>query len=402
MTPQEASGTIGVLLPRDIPHADIICFAQEADAYGFDELWVVEDLGYRGGLVQAAAVPACTRRIRVGVGFLPAAARNVAFAAMEVATLAQLHPGRLTVAIGHGMPDWMRGVGAWPASPLTLLGEYIHTLKTLLAGRLADTDGRYIQLDGLRLEPSVLPEQIFAGVRGPKSLALAGEVADGTLLAEPVTPEYVRQALTSINSQRPHQLAAYNITVVDDDPHAALRAARTTLQPLGDPDWAPEWKSRLVRQREERTRPVLQHGFDRMDPHAGPRVVDVRSGHDPRDRLGTYGRFRGGDQRIGHGEGEDRPPMKVRCSWQRRLAGLVMAEHHPGPIPSFDTLGWSRTNTGVGQETQGANPCSGDSRLRALLTDLTAYPGLRPVAPIAQRPLRTATEGNPRRSARQA
>ncbi len=199
-----------------------------------------------------------TRRIRVGVGLLPAAARNVAFAAMEVATLAQLHPGRLDIAVGHGMPEWMRSVGAWPASPLTLLGEYIHTLKTLLAGQQADTDGRYIRLDGVRLDPSTLPEHtpdIFAGVRGPKSLALSGEVADGTLLAEPVSPEYVRQALTSINPQRPHRLTAYNITVVDGDPHNALAAARPALQPLGDPDWAPhivaqaipeEWAHRLA------------------------------------------------------------------------------------------------------------------------------------------------------------
>lgn len=242
MSPQDASGTIGVLLPRDIPHADLIPFAQEADDYGFGELWVVEDLGYRGGLVQAATVLARTRRIRVGVGLLPAAARNVAFAAMEAATLAQLHPGRLDLAVGHGMPDWMRSAGAWPASPLTLLGEYIHTLKTLLAGRPADMDGRYVRLDGLCLDPSVLPEHvpdIFAGVRGPKSLALSGEVADGTLLAEPVSPEYVRHALTSINAQRPHRIATYNITVVDDDPHAALATARPALAPLGDPDWAP-------------------------------------------------------------------------------------------------------------------------------------------------------------------
>ncbi|GCB44273.1 LLM class flavin-dependent oxidoreductase [Streptomyces sp. NL15-2K] len=90
MSPQEASGTIGVLLPRDIPQGDLVAFAQEADDYGFGELWVVEDLGYRGGLVQAATVLAHTRRIRVGVGLLPAAARNVAFAAMEVAT-SQVH-----------------------------------------------------------------------------------------------------------------------------------------------------------------------------------------------------------------------------------------------------------------------------------------------------------------------
>ncbi|WP_327721785.1 hypothetical protein OG381_45060 [Streptomyces sp. NBC_00490] len=72
---------MGVLLPRAIPQPDLVAFAHEADAcayaYVFDELRVVEDLGYRGGLVQAATMLARTRRIRVGLRLLPAA-RNVA------------------------------------------------------------------------------------------------------------------------------------------------------------------------------------------------------------------------------------------------------------------------------------------------------------------------------------
>lgn len=235
-------GAIGVLLPCDIPTADLIPFAREADAYGFDELWVAEDLGYRGGLAQAATVLAHTRRIRVGVGLLPAAARNVVFTAMEAATLAQLHPGRLDLAVGHGMPAWMRSAGAWPQSPLTLLREYIEALRALLAGDAAHTDGRYVRLDGLRLHPSAVPEQapgIFAGVRSPKSLALSGETADGTLLAEPATPPYVRRALRSIDPQRLHRITAYNIAAVDNDPRAALAAVRPALKALGDVDWKP-------------------------------------------------------------------------------------------------------------------------------------------------------------------
>ncbi|MFK3730354.1 LLM class flavin-dependent oxidoreductase [Streptomyces sp. NPDC088090] len=235
-------GAIGVLLPCDIPTADLIPFAREADAYGFDELWVAEDLGHRGGLAQAATVLAHTRRIRVGVGLLPAAARNVVFTAMEAATLAQLHPGRLDLAVGHGMPAWMRSAGAWPQSPLTLLREYIEALRALLTGEPAHADGRYVRLDGPQLHPSAVPEQppaIFAGVRSPKSLALSGETADGTLLAEPVTPPYVRQALLSIDPQRPHRITAYNFAAVNDDPRAAVAAARPALKALGDPEWKP-------------------------------------------------------------------------------------------------------------------------------------------------------------------
>ncbi|MFE2499073.1 LLM class flavin-dependent oxidoreductase [Streptomyces scopuliridis] len=236
------NGTIGVLLPRDTPTRDIIPFAQRAEAHGFDELWVVEDLGYRGGLVQAATVLASTTHIRVGVGLLPAAARNVAFTAMEIASLAQLHSDRVDIAVGHGMPAWMRSVGAWPKSPLTLLSEYITVLKSLLSGQPVRNDGQYVRIDGMQLHESVTPAAapvILAGVRGPKSLAVSGDVADGTLLAEPVTPAYVREALRHIAPTRPHRLVAYNIAAIDDDPAVALAAVRPALEVVGEPDWRP-------------------------------------------------------------------------------------------------------------------------------------------------------------------
>ncbi len=96
--------TAGVMLPRDLAAAEIVPFARRAEELGFGEVWIVEDLGFHGGIAQAATVLAVTSRIRVGIGILPAGARNVAFTAMELATLARLHPGRLVAGIGHGVP----------------------------------------------------------------------------------------------------------------------------------------------------------------------------------------------------------------------------------------------------------------------------------------------------------
>ncbi|MFI2780819.1 LLM class flavin-dependent oxidoreductase [Streptomyces sp. ALB3] len=233
---------IGVLVPRDMPAREFVTYARHAERHGFDELWVVEDLGYHGGLSQAATALASTTRIRVGVGLLPAGARNVAFAAMEIATLAQLHPGRLDVTVGHGMPVWMRDAGAWPESPLTLLGEYITALKALLSGRVVDCRGRYVQLNDVRLHESAVPTTVplvLAGVRGARSLTVAGEVADGTVLAEPVTPPYVEQALKHIAPAGAHRLVAYNVAAVDEDPEAAVAAVRPALEVVGEPDWRP-------------------------------------------------------------------------------------------------------------------------------------------------------------------
>lgn len=236
---------VGVMLPRDLPADRVLPFARRADELGFDELWVVEDLGFHGGIAQAATLLAATERIRVGIGVLPVAARNVGFTAMEIATLAGMFPGRLDVGLGHGLPGWIRQVGAWPVSPLTLLREQATALRALLSGDTVTTDGRYVKLDGLRIEqpPAVVPP-ILAGVRGPRSLALAGEVADGTVLAEPVTPEYLAVTLDRIGAspERPgrsgHRIVTYNVAHVDDDAAAARRAVRPGLEWVGEPDWA--------------------------------------------------------------------------------------------------------------------------------------------------------------------
>lgn len=230
---------IGVMLPRDLLAGHVIDFVQRAEQLGFHEVWVVEDLGYRGGIAQAAVALGCTTSIRIGVGILPAAARNVAFTAMEIATLEALHPGRLDVGIGHGMPDWMASLGIWPRKPLTFLDGYVQSLSALLRG---DAVTLAEGADPVALDPSALPPTvppIVLGVRGPRSLAVSGRVADGTVLAEPTAPEYVRAALASIAAQRPHRLVAYNLAAVDDDPVAALATVRTALQWVGEKDAAP-------------------------------------------------------------------------------------------------------------------------------------------------------------------
>ncbi|WP_345800466.1 LLM class flavin-dependent oxidoreductase [Microbacterium sp. AZCO] len=232
----------GVMLPRDLPAARVVEFARSAERLGFDELWVVEDLQFRGGIAQAGVVLAATERIRVGIGILPAAVRNVAFAAMEIATLAQLFPGRVDAGIGHGMPGFLKQVGAWPERPLAYLQSYVTALRGLLRGETVHSDGPVV-LGGLELDPSALPEvvpDLLLGVRGPRSLAASGRVADGTILAEPTTPEYARAALDRIAAaDRAHRLVAYNVAVVADDDATALAAVRAGLEWIGEPDWAP-------------------------------------------------------------------------------------------------------------------------------------------------------------------
>ncbi|MCU1407819.1 MAG: class flavin-dependent oxidoreductase [Glaciihabitans sp.] len=232
--------SIGVMLPRDLRARDIVPFIKRAEELGFDELWVVVDCFFRGGIAQAAVALAASATITVGIGIVPAAVRNAAFTTMEVGTLAEMFPGRLLVGIGHGMTGWMRQVGAMPASPLTMLGENLDAIRALLRGETVSTQGRYVTLTDVTLNsPPKLVPPVLAGVRGPRSLALAGTHADGTILAEPVTPEYLAAARAQINAGGPHQIVAYNVAAVDDEVDVARRAARAALGSIGDPDWAP-------------------------------------------------------------------------------------------------------------------------------------------------------------------
>jgi 5,10-methylenetetrahydromethanopterin reductase len=247
------------MLPRDLPAAQVLPYARRAEELGFDELWVVEDLGFRGGVAQAGAVLAATERIVVGIGIMPAGARNVAFAAMEIATLAQLFPGRLIAGIGHGMPDWMRDAGAWPASPLTLIREYTIALRTLLRGEPGPEAGRYVKVEGIVIgeAPDTVPPVVL-GVRRPKSLAVAGQVADGVLLAEPAAPPYIAAALDAMGASagRAPEVITYDLAVIDDDGDRARERARAGLKWLGEPDSAPhvaplDFADDLARRRRE-------------------------------------------------------------------------------------------------------------------------------------------------------
>ncbi|MEU2305679.1 LLM class flavin-dependent oxidoreductase [Streptomyces misionensis] len=241
-----ARGRVGVLLPRDLPARDVVPYARRAEELGFEQIWVVEDLGWRGGIAQAATVLAATTRTTVGVGILPAGARNVCFTAMELATLAQLHPGRLVAGIGHGMPDWMRQAGNRPASPLTLIKEYTTALRLLLRGEPGPAGGRYVRCEGVVLTETPHPEAVppvVLGVRGPRSQQAAGEVADGLLLAEPAAPAYITASLRHLDggtasAAGDREIVTYDAAAVDDDEETALTRVRPGLEPIGEPDWA--------------------------------------------------------------------------------------------------------------------------------------------------------------------
>ncbi|ROT32477.1 LLM class flavin-dependent oxidoreductase [Micromonospora sp. HM5-17] len=194
---------IGVMYRCDTPPEQLPAYARLAERLGYDELWVVEDCFFGGAVSTAAVAAAATTTLRIGIGILPAAFRNPALAAMELASLARLFPGRILPGFGHGMPDWVRQVGADHPSPLAVLGETVTAVRALLAGETVTVTGRHARLAEVALEfPPEQPPPIATGVRNARSLRLSGRVADGTILAECASPAYVRWARHLIDEGR--------------------------------------------------------------------------------------------------------------------------------------------------------------------------------------------------------
>lgn len=233
---------IGVRINREQPASRVTALARRAEQEGLDEVWIVEDCFYAGAIATASTVLAVTEKITVGIGVLPAVARNPAIAAMEIAALANLYPGRLIVGFGHGVPDWMRQIGAWPKSALAAFEETVAVIRRLLDGERVSFEGKHVRLKDVELEfPPARPPKLIAGVRGPKSLAAAGRVADGTILAEPATPEYVR-ATREIVGVENHSIITYNWLALDDDPERARERARSDVASTIGPDSGPAFR----------------------------------------------------------------------------------------------------------------------------------------------------------------
>jgi alkanesulfonate monooxygenase SsuD/methylene tetrahydromethanopterin reductase-like flavin-dependent oxidoreductase (luciferase family) len=207
---------LGAMFRRERPPEELLGCAREMDGLGLDELWIVEDCFWAGGLTAVAAALAATERITVGMGIVPGVARNAAVTAMEMAGVARMFPDRFVAGVGHGVRSWMEQIGALPTSQLAALEETIDAVRRLLDGERITTAGRHLRLSDVQLVfPPATRPPIVVGVTGPKGIDLTARVADGLLLPEGSSPAYVRAAMQRLG--RPATCVVYVLFAIDDD-----------------------------------------------------------------------------------------------------------------------------------------------------------------------------------------
>lgn len=170
-------------LNNDLPLREYVAIAQAAEAAGFDQIWVSNDLFLRSAPVILLAMAQATTRIEVGAGILNPYTIHPAEIAMLAATLDEATGNRFNLGLAAGAGEFLKWVGIEAAQPLAALRETVTAIRNLLRGERTPMQGVFLRWGNeayLRFDaPRVTP--IYIGAMGPKMLALAGELADGAL-----------------------------------------------------------------------------------------------------------------------------------------------------------------------------------------------------------------------------
>lgn len=237
MSPDQTNEhTYGLIFHPSFPIEWLPEYARKAEKAGFEELWLWDDCFLPGAISAAAIALSATQRIKVCIGLLPVPVYNPLFAAMEITTLAASFPGRFIAGFGHGVGPWMKQIGAADGASLARLRETVSVVRELLGGKEVTFNGETVHLDRVQMHqlPAVQPP-LYVGAMREKSLALAGNIGDGTILTGMSSPQYIEWAMQHIRSgmqaagRSQHRVVSFLDVKVDPDGEVARAAARKSL-----------------------------------------------------------------------------------------------------------------------------------------------------------------------------
>jgi len=144
---------------------------------------------------------------------------------METATLAAIAPGRVVLGLGSSNRHWIEHQMGIPfKTPLRGLRESVEIVRRLLNGERVTYAGELFAVNDVKLEappPSRVP--IMLGVKGPRALALAAEIADGVHCSILASPAHVRRVRTTTASRSRDEFVviSYVPLAVSDDGNEA-------------------------------------------------------------------------------------------------------------------------------------------------------------------------------------
>ncbi|MDX1686674.1 MAG: LLM class flavin-dependent oxidoreductase [Candidatus Promineifilaceae bacterium] len=174
----------GVNLAPEAPVPHLVELVQEAERLGFQKCWIYDEgLPVRDPYVTMATVAGQTEKIHLGTGITNPYTRHPAITAAAIATLHELSAGRAFLGLGAGGSITLGPLGIERRKALTATREALLCTRRLLAGETVNFEGEFLTLVDARIDYVRSGIEVWLAGRGPKMLALGGELGDGVLLS---------------------------------------------------------------------------------------------------------------------------------------------------------------------------------------------------------------------------
>ena len=171
---------------------DVAKAARLAEAMGFDYVGVADSQSLARELyVTLGVVAASTERVLLGPTVSNPLTRHPAVAASAIASINELSRGRAFLGLGSG-DSAVLNLGLRPAR-LAELHHYIQSVREMLAGETAEYRGDRAHV---RWSNTAIP--IAMSAEGPRTLAMAGSIADAAIIHTGLTTEVLQDTVARI------------------------------------------------------------------------------------------------------------------------------------------------------------------------------------------------------------
>jgi 5,10-methylenetetrahydromethanopterin reductase len=204
----------------------------EVDRLGFGHLWITDSsLHARNCYAYLTLAAARSSRLLLGTAVTNPVTRHPAITAAAAATVDEVSGGRLILGLGAGDRPLL-ALGLRP-STLATLEAAVAGIRRLWRGQEVDLAAAGFSMRHAHLRfPDRADIPIYISASGPKTLELAGRIADGAILLVGLFPEALEWAISQLTRgaetagrARPH-VAVFAYGAISEDEQAALDQAR--------------------------------------------------------------------------------------------------------------------------------------------------------------------------------
>lgn len=189
---------ISMRVPGTSPMPELLAMIRQIEQAGFDGAGILDSqMICRDTFVTMGLAASATSTLRLFPAVTNPFGRIPSVLAGAAQTIAEIAPGRTRFIIGTGYTS-ASTIGRPPAT-LRQMRRCIAEVKALLAGESVDYNGMSNRLDFAGSDGGAGVPVLMAA-SGPRSLELAGEVADGVLALVGYTPGIIGKALEHLET----------------------------------------------------------------------------------------------------------------------------------------------------------------------------------------------------------